>query len=66
VISKGELESALKKLGKKPKKSKVDAVFTTLDVNGDGRIDFDEFAKYFREEDTEEESSSNGSKKARN
>jgi len=55
VITKGELTNALKKLGKKANKTRVDAIFTTLDIDGNGKIDFDEFVKYFREQDTEKE-----------
>jgi len=69
VITKGELAKALKKLGKKPNKARLDAIFATLDVDGNGEIDFDEFVKYFHEKDTEkdeeevEEPSSKKSKK---
>jgi len=65
VITKVELEQALRKLGKAPNKKKVDAIFDTLDIDGNGQIDFDEFAKYFREEHTEAEADEPSSKRPR-
>jgi Ca2+-binding EF-hand superfamily protein len=65
VITKGELKAALTKLGKKPKQAKVDAIFETLDTDGDGKIDFDEFSKYFKPSDAEDEEPQPAKKKAK-
>jgi len=65
VITKGELKTALTKLGKKPKQAKVDAIFETLDTDGDGKIDFDEFSKYFKPSDAEDEEPQPAKKKAK-
>lgn len=51
TIDKTELAAILKAMGKRPQKAKVDALFETLDVDGNGSLEFDEFFKFFTEKD---------------
>ncbi|CAF3428800.1 unnamed protein product [Rotaria socialis] len=46
-IQAGELESIMAKMGKRFKKSEIDALLQSLDKDGDAKISFDEFVKLF-------------------
>ncbi|CAF1956372.1 unnamed protein product [Rotaria magnacalcarata] len=42
-----ELESIMTKMGRRFKKSEIDALLQSLDIDNDGKISFDEFVKLF-------------------
>merc|ERR1719461_2046319 len=50
-ISKKELTDTLELLGKKMGKAQINAILQEADQDGDGKISFDEFCRYFAKKD---------------
>lgn len=49
MLEKDELAAMLRSMGRRPLQSKIDSIFDTLDVDGNGSLDFAEFCTYFKE-----------------
>ncbi|CAF0725065.1 unnamed protein product [Adineta steineri] len=47
-IQAGELENIMQKMGRRFNKDEIDAMITSLDKTGDGKIGFDEFVQLFQ------------------